>query len=75
MNVKESWLRVVLFAAVCGITGALMVLIFGGGSMTAFMTTLAVGVGYAYGSFQMMYLYKKQVADAIQKLNEPEPKA
>ena len=75
MNVKESWVRVVLFAVVCGITDTAMVLVFGGGSMTAFMSTIAVGVGYGYGAFQMMYVYKKQVHDAIQKLNEPEPKA
>jgi hypothetical protein len=73
MNVQESWVRVLLFACVCMLMDFIMVQTFGGGSMTAFMTTLAVGVGYAYGTFQMMYVYKKQVADAIAKLNETTP--
>lgn len=68
MNIKESWARVFLFALVCGTVDFLMVLLFGGGSMTALMSTIAVGVGYAYGTVQMMYLYKRDVHAAIKEL-------
>jgi len=72
MDVKENSFRVLLFAFVCCVVDALAVLIFGGGSQTAFISTLAVGIGYAYGRFQAMYIAKKIFAETLKKLSDSE---
>jgi len=70
MDVKESWLRVFLFVTMCILSSALMMWVAGGGALIALITSIIVSISYAYGTFQMMYLYKKKLNDAIAKLNK-----
>ena len=63
-----DWKRIFTFVVLCIGTSLLMMKMSGGGLEIAFMTTIALTVGFVYGTFQTVRAYRKQVRDAINLL-------
>jgi uncharacterized membrane protein YjjP (DUF1212 family) len=65
-----NWIGISLYVALTAVVSLLMMLIFGGGFGTAFITVVALSVGYMFGSYMTMRTYKKQFDDATKAFNE-----
>jgi hypothetical protein len=64
-----DWKRVVQFVVVCFVLSFVMEKLYDTPSV-GFATMIVFSIGYVLGSFQMVKLYKNQIADAIKELNK-----
>lgn len=58
-----NWTRVFTFVVSCMVMCLVMMYVSGGGPEIAFITLIAFAVGYAYGAFQMLYSFNKQMLE------------
>lgn len=67
-----NYFRIFLFVLMCLTLSTLAVMVVGGGFKTIVLTSVSIIIGYAYGTFQAIHVYKEKANDAIRELEDAE---
>ena len=67
-----NYQRILLFTICCMGSTAILSKIAEGRSLfeLSVLFVIAIGAGYSYGTFQMFYVYEKQIASAIETIKK-----